>query len=668
MSAAHEMRPVVWAGLLAYLAIGLITAGQDVAFHLDPYPIDGTLQVFNPLRRITLGQRAGVDFQVFHGLGLPYLFYPLFRVFGTNLFAAEAVRQLFMPLALVATFLTIFAAFTRSAPRAIRLTALGVLATLGFGLTTLIIPGTSVLGIRTGIALAFIALIATPRRSKLRPVGEGALLGLNALLSTEQGVAIAVAYGTVAAARLVRADRRAALAADAVFVLGIGMATFLIGIAAIAGPSGVGAALRYNFSDVAQDQLWYFGSAPNEFLHTFRQFVEHPVLTLLLMAGLVNAVWWVRQTAREPMRGAPRTRALAVLAVYGVLSTTPLLGMWTVGYVDGLIRVLIITALIVGEFVLARRTLRGRPTPMRGWLPEFVGASLLLLAIVDQPKPMLGVAKAPWHMVSAHAIQGEPPRLSQRWHRTLTLGDSLLRANTGPDSLMPQLWSTYSGPIEASHGIVHPASDYIIHALGRENRDNYIATFRRTRPPLVQTVDPRFSLYEEWLEATTWDLYHELLTHYQVVARGPWSLFWKRKADSTLAQPIAARFDGAQPGSRNVFSVAGIPRDQATVFEAEINYQVENPWGWLPLFGRLPRYVVTTNGAANWLPIPLPPYRTTVRFPIVTAGTDRVSISVEVQSLLPGARINVSSLHLRPIAIDSTTSAWLFAFLGRRSP
>src|SRR5271165_4749534 len=45
-------------------------------------PADGPFELFNPLRRIAAGQVPGRDFIQYHGIGGPYLQYPLFALFG----------------------------------------------------------------------------------------------------------------------------------------------------------------------------------------------------------------------------------------------------------------------------------------------------------------------------------------------------------------------------------------------------------------------------------------------------------------------------------------------------------------------------------------------------------------------------------------------------------
>jgi hypothetical protein len=94
-----------------------------------------------------------------------------------------------------------------------------------------------------------------------------------------------------------------------------------------------------------------------------------------------------------------------------------------------------------------------------------------------------------------------------------------------------------------------------------------------------------------------------------------------------------------------------------------MEYRVTNPWAHVPLIGKLPRYLVFVNGAANAFPIPLAPYRSSARFPIVIAHGDRLEIVARVESLLPGAQLHVSSLRLRALPVDTAQAAWATAYV-----
>lgn len=654
-----EWRLFAWVAALTALTVCLIMLGTDAAFHFDVYPIDGTLHFFNPLRRIGLGQRGGTDFQVFHGLGLPYAVYPLFDLLGGDLFVAESVRQLLVPLTLVITYLAVFGSLTRSTEGAIRLTTLAVLGTIAFKLTTLLIPGGSVLGIRTGLPLVFIAVIATSWRSPARVLAEGALLGLTVLLSTEQGVAIAAAYCVVSIVRAVSSRQWRVEARRMAIVSGVAAMTFVGGLTAIGGVRGMRQALVYNFGAVAQDQFWYFGSPPTAFLFSWTQFVAQPSVTLVLIAGFANAGWWLRKLATAPDRDSAKILALTTLSVYGPLSATPIVAMWVGGYVQGLSRVLIITALTAADAFASRRQARGDSSGTTRWWPELAAAALIAVALARQPAAMLDLVRAPWHMASSHLLRGDRPSFSDSWRETVSIADSVLARHRTPAHPAPLIWSTYSGIVEAANDVTNPSFDYMIDALGRDNRDAYLATFRGAQPAIVQTVDPRFTAYEEWLEATSWDFYRELLLNYRVAAVGPWSIFWERDPRPGMKAPVVARWDSSGARQPPGFTIRGLRKGEVLLLEAEVEYRLANPWRHVPLFGRMPRFFIGISGAMNTIPVPLPPYRSSVRFPIVTGGRESITLRPQVMSLLPGARLAVSSITIRGIPIDSTREPWL---------
>ena len=96
---ASRKTTIALAVVLLVIVAGRAASGADTAFHFSGPPVDGPFQLLNALRRIAAGQRGGADFQFFHGLGVPYLHYLPFRLFGGDLTASELSRQLIAILA-----------------------------------------------------------------------------------------------------------------------------------------------------------------------------------------------------------------------------------------------------------------------------------------------------------------------------------------------------------------------------------------------------------------------------------------------------------------------------------------------------------------------------------------------------------------------------------------
>src|SRR5271170_3615884 len=77
-------RWAVWSAqaFLAAWALFYLAQAAKLSLWFDGVPEDGPFQIFDPLRRIAAGQVGGRDFIFFHGIGVPYLHYPLFALFG----------------------------------------------------------------------------------------------------------------------------------------------------------------------------------------------------------------------------------------------------------------------------------------------------------------------------------------------------------------------------------------------------------------------------------------------------------------------------------------------------------------------------------------------------------------------------------------------------------
>ena len=96
-----------WVCVAAVVVLGgfLAVRGWAAVAPCDPVPIDGPFQLFNALRRIDAGQRPGRDFPAFHGVGLPVVHYPVYRLLGGDFLASELARQWVSPAAHIAVYL-----------------------------------------------------------------------------------------------------------------------------------------------------------------------------------------------------------------------------------------------------------------------------------------------------------------------------------------------------------------------------------------------------------------------------------------------------------------------------------------------------------------------------------------------------------------------------------
>jgi len=372
----------------------------------------------------------------------------------------------------------------------------------------------------------------------------------------------------------------------------------------------------------------------------------------------------------------PRAReqfAFTAMALYGLISCASLLGTYVHAYVQPLLRVLLLLGAVhLDRFYLAQEA--GNPRrPTLGTSPSMLltaVASLLLMFLIVPGASATIFATIP-HVVRDHIVKRVGAVYMGIWPETIVSGQAVLDARRDSAGRPPTLWSTYAGLLEARNGLFHPSVDYIIHALGPENRAKYVADFQRVKPRLVQTVSPTYTQYETWLEDTSWDFYIELLTHYEVVATTPWSLFWERSADSSVvAPPIQVWSSTVAPGADRIKlpTVPVVPNvAPLALLQVEIEYRAKNAMQSLPIVGAIPRYLLRATDVLQRYPVTIDPYTTTTRFPLLAIRGKAPVLSWSTASLLPGARLEVSAVRLFVVQTSPRNEPWIRALIEQQS-
>jgi hypothetical protein len=645
----------------------------DSARHFSGVAIDGPFQLYNALRRIQAGFRPGIDFQFFHGIGIPFLHYPLYLLFGGRLEGSELARQLLSTLAYPVVFLAVFRAFTGGWRRAWWLTTAALAASIALHLTALTNPLNGMLGLRSTMPMLVPVAFYLSRGGAQRTLVTGLCLGLALFLSTEQGIAIVLAFCVVSGVALTRPSTRGERIADAVGTVAVGVATFLLLILLVARGGTLGV-LSYNLEAVPMDQYWYFGAPPNVFISSWGRLpgmLVHvwPVgaavaLILVAVAVCLTRVARVRGTGSEQ-----RADALALFAVYGLVSCASLLGIFAAAYVQPCWRVLIVLGLIglTGAGDSAKiRSEENAPAAVPVWMPAAALAAIVWAAIATPSA--LGILRSSPHVVTEHLLGHAQFGVAGIWPETMHDDEAVVASRTSPTGQLPSIWSTYSGWLEARYGLFHPSFDYIIHALGPANRAQYIERFRATSPQLVQTVLPSYTQYETWLEQTSWEFYEELLKRYAIVQRTPWSLFWERQVGEAPSNQLLG--EPTVDGGTQIAALGPVPASPGmpvTLMTVEVEYQTRNPLARIPLIGSNPRFLVGITGGLPRVPVTLDPYATKARFPLVAAPGATPTLAFRTFSLLPGASIDVRHIRVWQVSVNRANQEWLADLVKQQS-
>src|ERR1041384_2854220 len=171
------MPAICWL-VFAGLALSQLSVAIETALHFDGSAIDGPFQLYNALRHIAAGHRPGVDFQFFHGVGVPYAHYWLFLLFGGQFAGAELAREVLTAAAIPVSLLIVFRAFVRTWTVAACLSAGALALMFALRMPALLFAVNSMVGLRSTLPTLFVAAVYAAPSRRWRTGGGGALLGL----------------------------------------------------------------------------------------------------------------------------------------------------------------------------------------------------------------------------------------------------------------------------------------------------------------------------------------------------------------------------------------------------------------------------------------------------------------------------------------------------------
>lgn len=642
-----------------------VIEGLSLALYFDGTPYDGPFQIFNPLRRIAAGQRGGTDFVFFHGIGVPYLHYPLFALFGAkSLIASELSRQWTSILLFVASL----AAFIRVTVG--RSSRIWIAAAVSVMLMEAFFPtgpaaGNSLISARSTMPVFAFAILQLPVRSWIKATLTGCCIGLGFVVGTEHAVCLILALVFAVTLFVIQAalngSLRSTIGQNIQFLaiaLGVAVVCSTLMLWLLCGVDGAKNAVYYSLVELPMDQFWYFGAPPMPFLGAWKDLLvtPHVVWTLLptyvaiiILGSLVTRFW------TRPLGLGQNWYALAILMLlYGILSGIPLLGFLSKHYVFPLARILVLVAILayangsvphIWDLWPAFRWSRWRTGAVIAFTTVCLIAAVALTA-----KSTLRIVQ-----VLQHA-RGSSPHysrfLSSTWDTFMANTTRLIDSTRQRKDL--SLWSAYSALLESHYGVFSPAEDYIIHANGPQRWKHYLYTFQATNPEFVTTLTQEFS-FEEWLQNERWVFYEDLLNNYELLQRVNHATLWHRK--SARWRVPSQDFVTVQPDSKADFYTLPAVNDADRLGVVRVRYTVSNSFAWIPLLGNTPRYLASIDGSPRSLAISFPPYLSEFEFPVQLQEGHALRLRFTSASLLPGVAFRIREVQAKVLEPDPAQSA-----------
>lgn len=408
--------------LILILLIVIYTLKKSLFF--TSIPIDGAFQHLNPMRRIADGQLPGRDIQVFHGLIVSYLHYPIFSALGKTLFASEFSRYLLNGLFAVTSVLLIFGGLVKKS-RAILYSAIFLIVGKFLGVFWLIDPfgdAYSSLAVRTfAPTIAFAYLLYLNRKNRLRTdrffirvvIPCSVIVAIAAAIATEQGLALGGAIGVYF---LIGTSWRSIKdkILDLLAYILVSLATFTL-IIIIASAGSPGNFLKFAFVYLPSDQFWYFGSYPNIFAKNFWSLIfvpgtrypfPHYLIALVALALIAIRSVWSKVHSERPKRH-DETILLCIAMLYGCAALISNLGMVSAHYAEPLTRI----SLIIIIFYSMGSVLKWRAHQESQGIVNyaFISVSLVLLFSSDT---FLGALPASYSFAKEYLTRRAEQRIS----------------------------------------------------------------------------------------------------------------------------------------------------------------------------------------------------------------------------------------------------------------
>lgn len=681
-----------WLMLLALLWAMAVPRGwmemADIGYNIT----DGDFQNFNPVRRMLAGQTPYQDFAVYLGAGELYSVGAVLLftgcTFANSVFAAGALTWFCYELLILAVGVAVL-----GPGRAARVFTLAVSAWYFFAIIGQPVPLRQqiigVLGLSTSVGnsarmirfsvLALVVLLvaaglrlwqikgerplfgtaagALPRlRAALRwplhpavlvPLAVGALVPWSNDAGGAAYIAASLAYGLYLI-RYYKKDvfsiARGTLGYIAVSVVGLGVSVMVISW-------GHPFAWLRQTRGVSSMQAWYYGSDPEAKLCYLTDFLPSRWLFCMLALALLFAV--VLFTAKTAA-GAVRAGGCMGLCLGAAL--------WEIFYALGsgvcggpseggqmVVGLLVPAAAAWGLLQLIRRA--EVPALLRCAAPAAAAALALGAAVVGMRAQQTQTA----------AIQAE-----LTWQPELGgyLGDQAEKLASERNLLDGEaVFSTYAGGVETVTGQFQPTgTDYIIHALGDQQRLAYLLAFQNGDFTYAAIPSPKVALYERWARNANWWFYRDLYRFWQPVGSttncGGMHLFWQRRADGDLQERTSVALEQTAP-NRVRLTVTTEDPSFCGVADVALSYHVSVSGH--PLHSYLYMDCITENvlweqrgkaGSANYF---LSADRTAAQIPVTIAD----GVGVVEMTAYPA---DAAALTVAGALVEATTMDWEYFF------
>lgn len=197
------------------------------------------------------------------------------------------------------------------------------------------------------------------------------------------------------------------------------------------------------------------------------------------------------------------------------------------------------------------------------------------------------------------------------------------------------LWFTYANVMQHGYGVINPATDYIIHLLDQDLKDEYLTTFRQIKPKWVGTI--RGHDWAPWLQYTHFDFYQLLYRFYTPRLLTRDYVIWEKQSSNWDEAEVVSQWRTLSLDNHQICKLPVGEHHEQKLIVLRIDYQTKNDFAAIPIAGRTPRFWIKIRRASPPAPQLIPPKReedvfelTPISLPPMPSGG-----KVDVPVLLP---------------------------------
>lgn len=615
-------------GLCTLLLSGFIYS-IGVSRYFNGLPFNGALQFWNPLRRLALGDLPGRDFFSFHGIGQALAFFPLYKALGANFFISEFLRQF-------GTF-TLFLVSGLYFLRTVGLTQISALAITAISIiipefNDLAVPHETSLGLRTSLPLLLASLSYNLiYKYKFNSTIIFSLFGaISMLWSTEQGPVVLL--GITLWIIIKEEGNVFRKLIEALQTILISLITYYI-LLSIISLGHANEIIKFTLVDIQRDQKWFFGAPPNPFIASYSDFLKSPVLNALIYSLIAGGLLLLTIFSRK-VRSIPAQ----FLILFILISTSTASLLMQTGYTAelynaGAERALFLATLsyfLISPVRILKKSIYYLSFPISLLCPIYLSEEISALK-----ERAISASSYDYFPVLGSSLGGY-------YQNTNQVIKSIDKTN-------PSFHSDYRGFIEELlNSAPTTRYDYIIHALGKEKREEYLQIFN-SPPDYIQILKTSHTQYARWLQQEIWPYYENILNLYEPIESTSSSIVWKkRKNYDSLKETSIIKISNLD-SSINVgeFIKTHYPEVSKIYWKAEIDYDLGPNY----LGKGFTRHLISLSTAkdAHLIPISLPPYLNTFSFPLLIKNND---LNLEIRTLglfSHNSDLKIKELRLTPL-------------------